>query len=89
MAKAKSSAAVAAQVKSGPVKSSPAKLGPGKVGQVKVTLVKSTAGQLRSHQATVRGLGLRHIRDTAVLTVTPQVNGMLRSAQHMLKVEQA
>jgi large subunit ribosomal protein L30 len=57
--------------------------------QVKVTLIKSVAGQLKSHQATVRGLGLRRIRDSAVLKVTPEVNGMLRSAQHLLKVEQA
>jgi large subunit ribosomal protein L30 len=57
--------------------------------QVKVTLIKSTAGQLKSHQATVRGLGLRRIRDSAVVKVTPAVNGMLRSAQHLLKVEQA
>jgi large subunit ribosomal protein L30 len=58
-------------------------------GQVKVTLIKSIAGQLKSHQATVRGLGLRRIRDSAVLKVTPEVNGMLRSAHHLLKVEQA
>jgi len=57
--------------------------------QVKVTLIKSTAGHLKSHQATVRGLGLRRIRDTAVLKATPEVQGMLRSAGHLLKVEQA
>ncbi|MBC7984523.1 MAG: 50S ribosomal protein L30 [Candidatus Obscuribacterales bacterium] len=69
--------------------SSQGKLVPAKSGQVKVTLVKSIAGQLKSHQATVRGLGLRRIRDTSVLTATPEVNGMLRAAQHLLKVEQA
>lgn len=57
--------------------------------QVKVTLVKSLYGQLKSHQATARGLGLRKIRQTAVLTETPEVRGMLISAQHLLKVEQA
>ena len=57
--------------------------------KVKVTLIKSTAGHLKSHQATVRGLGLRRIRDSAVVTVTPEINGMLRSAGHLLKVEQA
>jgi large subunit ribosomal protein L30 len=61
----------------------------GTASKVKVTLIKSIAGQLKSHQATVRGLGLRRIRDTAVLAATPEVNGMLRSAQHLLKVEQA
>lgn len=55
---------------------------------IKVTLVKSVHGQLRSHQATVRGLGLRRIRDTAVLADTPEVRGMLRSARHLVRVEE-
>jgi large subunit ribosomal protein L30 len=55
--------------------------------QVKVTLVKSLAGQLQSHQATVRGLGLRRINASAVVVLTPQTTGMLKSAGHMLKVE--
>ena len=66
-------------------KSQPA--GAGK--KVKVTLIKSLAGQLHSHQATVRGLGLRRIHASAVVTRTPQIEGMLRSAGHMLKVEEA
>jgi large subunit ribosomal protein L30 len=57
--------------------------------KVKVTLVKSLAGQLKSHQATVRGLGLRRIRASTVVSLTPQISGMLRSAHHMLKVEAA
>ena len=35
-----------------------------KAKQIKVTLVKSVFGQLKAHRATVRGLGLRRIRDT-------------------------
>lgn len=57
--------------------------------KVKVTLIKSTAGHLKRHQATVRGLGLRRLHDSAVVTATPEVSGMLRSAGHLLKVEQA
>jgi len=56
--------------------------------QVKVTLVKSIYGQIKSHQASVRGLGLRRIRDSRVLIETPEVLGMIRSATHLLKVEQ-
>jgi len=55
---------------------------------IKVTLVKSVHGQLRNHQATVRGLGLRRIRDTAVLADTPEIRGMLRSARHLVRVEE-
>ena len=57
--------------------------------QVKVTLIKSLAGQLKSHQATVRGLGLRRLHASALVTLTPQSSGMLRSAGHMLRVEEA
>jgi large subunit ribosomal protein L30 len=56
---------------------------------VKVTLVKSVFGQLERHKATVRGLGLRRIRDSAVLADTPEVRGMIRASGHLLKVEQA
>ena len=55
---------------------------------IKVTLVKSVFGQLKSHRATVRGLGLRRIRDTATLADTPEVRGMIRASGHLLKVEE-
>jgi large subunit ribosomal protein L30 len=54
----------------------------------KVTLVKSAFGQLHRHRATVRGLGLRRIRDTAVLADTPEIRGMIRASGHLLKVEE-
>jgi large subunit ribosomal protein L30 len=60
-----------------------------KTKTIKVTLVKSFYGQLKSHRATVRGLGLRRIRDTATLADTPEVRGMIRASGHLLKVEEA
>ena len=54
----------------------------------KVTLVKSVFGQLKSHRATVRGLGLRRIRDTVTVADTPEIRGMLRASTHLLKVEE-
>jgi large subunit ribosomal protein L30 len=57
--------------------------------QIKVTLVKSVFGQLKSHRATVRGLGLRRVRDTATVADTPEVRGMIRASGHLLKVEEA
>jgi large subunit ribosomal protein L30 len=56
--------------------------------QIKVTLTKSVFGQLKQHRATVRGLGLRRIRDTATLADTPEVRGMIRASGHLLKVEE-
>ena len=54
----------------------------------KVTLVKSVFGQLKAHRATVRGLGLRKIRDTATVADTPEIRGMIRASGHLLKVEE-
>jgi large subunit ribosomal protein L30 len=62
---------------------------PSKTKPIKVTLVKSMFGQLKSHRATVKGLGLRRIRDTATLADTPEVRGMIRASGHLLKVEEA
>ena len=56
---------------------------------IKVTLIKSIYGHSKAHQATVRGLGLRRIRDTATVADTPEVRGMLRASCHLLKVEEA
>jgi len=57
--------------------------------RLKVTLNGSVHGQLRNIRASVYGLGLRRIRDTRVVEDTPQVRGMIRSAQHLLGVERA
>jgi large subunit ribosomal protein L30 len=56
--------------------------------QVKVTLIKSKFGQLLAHRETVKGLGLRKIRDSRVLVDTPEVRGMIVAARHMLLVEE-
>jgi large subunit ribosomal protein L30 len=54
---------------------------------IKVTLQKSLAGQLKSIQASVRGLGLRRPHQTVQVTDTPQNRGMIGAASHLLKVE--
>ena len=56
--------------------------------KIKVKLVKSTAGCKKGHVATVRGLGLRRLHHTVELADTPEVRGMIRSAGHLLKVEE-
>ena len=54
--------------------------------QVKVTLVKSVFGQIRAHQETVRGLGLRRMHDSRVLVDTPEVRGMIHAVRHLVRV---
>jgi ribosomal protein L30 len=56
---------------------------------LKVTLTGSVAGHLKHIQSSVRGLGLKRIRDWRVVADTAENRGMIRTAQHLLRVEQA
>jgi large subunit ribosomal protein L30 len=57
------------------------------MAQYKVTLVKSLHGQLANIAASARGLGLRKIHQTVTVADTPENRGMIRKAEHLLKVE--
>jgi large subunit ribosomal protein L30 len=54
---------------------------------VKVTLVRSVIGTRESHRATVRGLGLRKIRQSVILEDTPAVRGMIHKVDYLVKAE--
>ena len=56
---------------------------------MKVTLVRSLVGRLKLHQACVRGLGLRRIRQSVVLEDTRATRGMANKVSYMVKVEEA
>lgn len=56
--------------------------------ELKVTLVKSIIGRLKSHQACVRGLGLRRIHHTVRVIDTPENRGMINRVSYMLSVEE-
>jgi large subunit ribosomal protein L30 len=53
---------------------------------VRVTLKRSPIGTPESHRLVLRGLGLRHIRQTAVHPDTPQVRGMIRKVGYLIEV---
>ena len=54
---------------------------------LKVTLVRSPIGTKQAHRATVRGLGLRKIRQTVELADTPATRGMIDTVAYMVKCE--
>jgi len=56
---------------------------------VKVTLVKSPFGELARHRATARGLGLRRMHQTVVVSDTKEIRGMLNASRHLFRVEEA
>ncbi len=57
--------------------------------KLKVTLTKSTVHRLEAHKACVRGLGLRRVRHSVVVTDTPEIRGMINQVSYMLQVEDA
>ncbi|PLY16987.1 MAG: 50S ribosomal protein L30 [Sedimenticola sp.] len=56
---------------------------------MKVTLVRSLNGRLASHQACVRGLGLRRIHQSVLVEDTQATRGMANKVSYMVKVEEA
>ncbi len=56
--------------------------------KISVTMTKSKIGRLKSHQACLKGLGLRKIRQTVELIDTPENRGMINKVSYMLKVEE-
>jgi large subunit ribosomal protein L30 len=54
---------------------------------LKVTLVKSPVACKQNHRLTVRGLGLRKIRQTVELEDTPAVRGMIHQVSYLVRVE--
>ncbi len=53
---------------------------------IRVTLRRSPIGTPERHRLVLRGLGLRHIRQTAVHPDTPQVRGMIQKVGYLLEV---
>ena len=58
-------------------------------GEVRVTLLRSVHGQLANIAASVRGLGLRRRHQSVTVKATAENRGMIRTAGHLLKVEEA
>ena len=54
---------------------------------IKVTLVRSLIGTMRTHRATVRGLGLRRINHAVEVIDTPATRGMIAKVAYLLKCE--
>lgn len=59
------------------------------MGKVKVTLVKSGIGYPKNQKATLKALGLRKMNASRELELNPQLEGMIRTVAHLIKVENA
>ncbi|TXB61949.1 50S ribosomal protein L30 [Phaeodactylibacter luteus] len=59
------------------------------MSKVKVTQVKSVIDRSKKQKATMQALGLRKIRQSVEVELTPQIQGMINKVSHLVTVEQA
>lgn len=57
--------------------------------KVKITLVKSPIDRSERQKLTVQALGLNKTNSSKEVEATPQILGMIRKVEHLLKVEEA
>ena len=56
--------------------------------QIKITLVRSVAGRLPVQRKTVKVLGLGKINSYVIREDNPVNRGMVRTVEHLVKVEE-
>lgn len=57
--------------------------------KIKITLVKSPIDRPERQKLTLKALGLNKTNSTKEVEATPQVLGMVRKVEHLVKVEEA
>lgn len=57
------------------------------MSQYKLSLVRSLIGSTKRQRDSVRGLGLKRINDSVVVTETPAIRGMIDKVSHLVAVE--
>ena len=58
------------------------------IAKLRITLVKSLIGRKKDHIATANALGLKKIGKIVEPEATPQVQGMIKKIEYLLKVEE-
>lgn len=56
--------------------------------RIRITQVRSGIGQTKRQKATLEALGLKRIRHSVELDATPQILGMCKKLEHLVKVEE-
>lgn len=57
--------------------------------KIKITLVKSPIDRPERQKLTLQALGLNKTNSTKEVEATPQILGMVRKVEHLVKVEEA
>ena len=59
------------------------------MAKIKITQIKSRIGSTARQKKTLDALGLRKMNRTVELEGTPQVLGMVRKVNHLVKIEES
>ena len=57
--------------------------------KIKITQVKSAIDRPERQKLTLKALGLKKLHTTKEVEATPQILGMIRTVNHLLKVQEA
>jgi len=57
------------------------------MSKIRITKVRSTIGQSERVERNMEALGLKKINSSNELTLTPQIEGIIRKVNHLVKVE--
>lgn len=58
------------------------------MAKVKITQVKSKIGSTKRQKQTLEALGLKRISNSVELESNPQIQGMIRKVNHLVKIEE-
>ncbi|MFQ6009114.1 MAG: 50S ribosomal protein L30 [Candidatus Zixiibacteriota bacterium] len=58
------------------------------MARLKITQIRSTIDRKEPQKRTIQALGLGKLRRTVILNDTPQIRGMIRAVQHLVKIEE-
>lgn len=58
------------------------------MGKIKITQTRSKIGSPKRQKDTLDALGLRKMNSSVEVEATPQVLGMVRKVNHLVKVEE-
>jgi large subunit ribosomal protein L30 len=56
------------------------------MAKVKITQVRSTISRPKDQKDTIKALGLGKINRTVEVELTPQIQGMIKKVNHLVKV---
>jgi large subunit ribosomal protein L30 len=58
------------------------------MAKLKITQIKSKIGSTQRQKKNLEALGIKRINHTVEKTDTPQIRGMIKKVEHLIKVEE-